>query len=153
MRAHSLSVLPLGLVIAGCSASKGAQTGDSSTASVPSSQSAYEYAGCRNENGGCPRLLTLACALRTIASKYNNCTKHEDCVQAAFDPKCSGAGTCPPYFVNGQLKQSFEEDAQREINSYCQTGDCTYSGLCGSFGVTPLQPYCASSHCTYIRVW
>lgn len=148
-------LLPLALIISGCSAARvspqDSSTGPESSAAQPSSQSVYQYSGCRDENGGCPRLLTLACALRTIASKYNTCAKHEDCVEAALDPKCSGAGTCPPYFVNRESKQSFETDAQREIDRYCRSGDCSYSGLCGSFG--PVEAYCAQAHCTFNRLF
>jgi hypothetical protein len=93
---------------------------------------------------------TLACALRAIEAKYNACSKHADCVEAAFDNKCSGAGTCPPYYIHQQFKADFEAEAQREIDRYCQQASCSTSGLCGIVG--PLEAYCASGHCTWIRV-
>ncbi len=146
----------LWLAICACSGSRATGTvpssvgSSSSGAPPPFAQSAYEYAGCRNEDGGgCPRLKTLVCALRTIASKYDRCAQHADCVQATVVPKCSGAGNCPPYFVNGKSKVSFEADAQREIDRYCSGGDCSYSDPCGWLGL--LEPYCASEHCTYIH--
>lgn len=74
---------------------------------------------------------TLACALRTIAGKYNACAKHEDCLAAALEAKCSGAGFCPPYFVNRQLKAVFEAEAQHEIDRYCERGPCSLRLLRG----------------------
>lgn len=92
---------------------------------------------------------TLACALRTIAGKYNACAKHEDCLAAALEAKCSGAGFCPPYFVNRQFKAAFEAEAQREVGRYCAQGSCSASGFCGVIGT--MEPYCAGVHCTWIK--
>jgi hypothetical protein len=92
---------------------------------------------------------TLACALRTIAGKYNACVKHEDCLAAALEAKCSGAGFCPPYFVNRKLKAVFEAEAQHEIDRYCERGPCSPSGFCGVIGT--MEAYCAARHCTWIK--
>jgi hypothetical protein len=92
---------------------------------------------------------TLACALRTIAGKYNACAKHEDCLAAAMETKCSGAGFCPPYFVNRQFKVAFEAEAQREVDRYCERATCSASGFCSVIGT--MEPYCAGGHCTWIR--
>jgi hypothetical protein len=95
-------------------------------------------------------LWTFACGLKTIASKYNSCSKHQECVGAAIVGKCSGAGSCPPFYVNQKFKSSFEAEAQREIDRYCDGGTCSASALCGLIEV---EPYCAEGHCTWIKVF
>jgi hypothetical protein len=134
-------------VLFSCSSPRVAQPG---TDGQPSSQQTYEYPGCRNDNAECPRMGALACALRTIASKYNTCSKHAECLEATLGAKCSGAGTCPPYFVNRQSKAAFESEAQHEIDRYCERGTCSASGLCG---IIEMEAYCASGHCTWINVF
>ena len=42
-----------------------------------------------------------------MLSKYNPCSKHEDCVATSLDAKCSGAGSCPPLYVNREMKAGF----------------------------------------------
>jgi len=119
------------------------------TPKTPSSQDAYEYAGCSNQGRECPRNLTLNCALKAIATKYKACSHHDDCVEAAIEPNCSGEGTCPPFFVNRQSKTAFEEEAQGEINRYCESATCSLPGLCPVPGT--VHGYCASYGCTWIR--
>ncbi len=138
--------IALGTVAAlvACSGQRSVQTPN-----TPSSQQAYEYPGCSNSDAECPRLGTLTCALRTIVRKHNACSQHDDCVEASIEPKCSGAGTCPPYFVNRQAKTAFEGEAQGEIERYCQTATCSLPGLCPVPGT--VQGYCASGHCTWIK--
>jgi len=119
-------------------------------AEPPSSQETYQYGNCAKYAGDCPGEGTLACALKTIVAKYNACTKHDDCVAAAFEAKCSGAGACPPFYVNRQLKAGFEAEAQREIDKYCATARCRAGGPCG---IIEMQPYCADAHCSWIRVF
>ncbi len=136
--------------IAGCYGSRGAQAG--AEQGPPTSQQIYAYPGCSNFDAYCPRMGTLACALRTIESKYNACSKHQDCVMAAFAAKCSGAGSCPPYFINQQSKTLFEAEAQKEIDRYCERATCSASGS-GSCGLIEVEPYCASGHCTWIKVF
>jgi hypothetical protein len=115
-----------------------------------SSQDSYQYGGCPKYAGDCPGEGTLACALKTIVTKYNACSKHEDCVAAAFEAKCSGAGACPPFYVNRQLKGGFEAEAQQEIDKYCATATCKGGAPCG---IIQMEPYCANAHCTWIRTF
>ena len=119
---------------------------------VPSSQEAYEYGACPKARDDCPRERTLACALETIASRYNACIKHEDCVAATVDAKCSDSGSCPPLYVNHEMKAAFEAEAQREIDRYCESPNCKSSGLCG---ISKFEAQCADSRCTWKRapVW
>ena len=113
---------------------------------VPSSQETYEYGTCPKGRDDCPRERTLACALRTIASGYNACSKREDCVAANVVPKCSDAGSCPPLYINREMKAAFEAEAQREIDKYCETPSCKSNGLCG---ITRFEANCADSRCTW----
>jgi len=113
---------------------------------VPSSQETYEYGTCPKGRDDCPRERTLACAMETIASRYNQCSKREDCVAAHVVPKCSDAGSCPPLYVNREMKAAFEAEAQREIDKYCDTPSCKSSGLCG---ITRFEANCADSRCTW----
>jgi hypothetical protein len=94
---------------------------------------------------------TLACALRTIVAKYNACSKHEDCVTASFNTRCSGAGFCPPYITNQQSKAGFEAEAQGEIDRYCERANCT-AWAYTFCALLQVEPYCASKRCTWIRV-
>jgi hypothetical protein len=116
----------------------------------PSSQETYQYDDCPKYAGDCPGEGTLACALKTIVAKYNACSKTDDCVAATFDAKCSGAGACPPFYVNRQLQAGFVAEAQPEINKYCATARCRAGGPCR---IIEMQPYCADGHCTWIRVF
>lgn len=138
-------------VLGALAACSGRRIGNQDSSAGPSSQEIYEYANCPKYAGDCPREGTLACALKTIVDKYNSCSKHVDCVAAVFQAKCSGAGVCPPIYVNRQLKASFEPEAQREIDRYCRTATCHASGPCGVIGT--MEAYCASSRCTWIRVF
>src|SRR5262249_9901605 len=113
---------------------------------VPSSQETYEYGTCPKGRDGCPRDRTLGCALETVASGYNACSKHEDCVAANLDGKCSDAGRCPPLYVNREMKAGFEAEAQREINRYCEEPTCKSDGLCF---ITRFEARCENSHCTW----
>jgi len=88
----------------------------------------------------------LACALETIASKFNPCSKHENCVAANLEAKCSDAGSCPPLYVNREMKGGFEAEAQREINRYCENATCKSSDLCW---VTKFEARWANSRCTW----
>jgi len=133
-------------VVTSCSGSRLSQT----ASRPPTSQESYEYPGCGNHNADCPRMWTLACGLRTIASKYNACSKHEECVAAVFDGKCSGAGTCPPFYVNQQFKSAFEAEVQYEIDRYCESGTCSAASLCPE--LISVEAYCASRHCTWSTV-
>ncbi len=132
-------------------ACSGRRIGNQDSSAGPSSQETYEYANCPNYTGDCPREGTLACALKAIIAKYNSCSMHEDCVAAVFKAKCSGAGACPPFYVNRQLKAGFEAEAQREIDRYCETARCRAGGPCGVIGT--MEAYCADSRCTLIRVF
>ena len=143
--ARILSPLLLPLLIFACSGPKGA-----TQPYVPSSQETYEYGTCPKDRDDCPRERTLACALGAVASKYNPCSKHEDCVAAAFEAKCSGAGACPPFYVNRQLQGGFEAEAQQEIDKYCATATCKGGAPCG---IIQMEPYCANAHCTWIRTF
>lgn len=110
------------------------------------SQATYQYAGCSNEDRGCPpRFQTLICAVRTIASKYDRCSNDEDCAQAALSPKCSGIGACAPYFVAGEFKTRFEGEAQLEIDRYCPESGAvcgmTQDGCMNEGGNRFLLPY------------
>jgi hypothetical protein len=134
-------LLLLLLLIFACSGPKGA-----TQPHVPSSQEAYEYGTCSKDRDDCPRERTLACALEAVASKYNTCSKHEDCVAAQLDPKCSLSGSCPPLYVNREMKAGFEAEAQREVDRYCENATCKSSGLCG---LTRFEARCANSHCTW----
>src|SRR5262245_18036908 len=75
-------------VVTSCSGSRSSQI----VSRPPTSQESYESPGCVNHNADCPRMWTLACGLRTIASKYTACSKHDQCVAADLDGKCSAAG-------------------------------------------------------------
>ena len=139
--ARILSPLPLLLLIFACSGPKGA-----TQPHVPSSQETYEYGTCPKDRDDCPRERTLACALKAVASRSNACSKHEDCVAARLDPKCSQAGTCPPLYVNREMKGGFEAEAQREVDRYCENPTCKSSELCF---VTKFGARCANSRCTW----
>jgi len=144
VRILPLLLLPL---MFSCSASKGA-----TQPRAPSSQETYEYGTCQKARDDCPRERTLACALTTIASRYNACSKREDCVAANVDAKCSDSGRCPPLYVNREMKAAFEVEAQREIDKYCENPSCKSSGLCG---ITSFEAQCADSRCIWRRapVW
>jgi len=139
--ARILSPPLLLLLLFACSGPKGA-----TQPHVPSSQETYEYGVCPKNRDDGPRERTLACALEAIASRYYACSKHEDCVASKLDPKCSEAGSCPPLFVNREMKAGFEAEAQREVDRYCENSNCKSSGLCL---VTKFEARCASSHCTW----
>ena len=145
VRILPLLLLPL---MFSCSASKGA----TQPGGAPSSQETYEYGTCQKARDECPRERTLACALMTIASRYNACGNREDCVAADVDAKCSDSGSCPPLYVNRKMKAEFEAEAQLEIDKYCGNPSCKSSGLCG---ITSFEAQCADSHCTWKRapVW
>ena len=128
----------------------GSKNATQPTTSGPSSQETYEYDNCPHYRGDCPGEGTLACALKTIVTKYNTCNKHEDCVATNFNAKCSGAGGCPPFYVNRQMKADFEAEAQREIDRYCENPTCKAGAPCG---IIEFEAYCASSRCTWIRVF
>ena len=113
---------------------------------VVSSQETYEYGTCEKGRDECPHDKALACALNTIASKYNPCSKHEDCFAANLDAKCSGAGSCPPLYVNREMKAGFEAEAQREIDSYCENSTCRSSWPCF---ITKFEARCANSRCIW----
>ena len=113
---------------------------------VLSSQESYEYGTCSKGRDECPHDRALACALQTIASGYNTCTREEDCVAANLHGRCSDAGSCPPLYVNHQMKGAFEVEAQREIDKYCGNAACKNSGLCW---VTGFRARCTNSHCTH----
>jgi hypothetical protein len=117
-----------------------------------SAQEAYEYPGCANEDYGCPRLKTVFCALQTILSKHNECRVDEDCIEAAIEPKCTGAGECPPYFVSRQLIQVFEAEAQYEVDRYCPNDGprCGASPSCALTGA--LLPVCRMGRCSFIEL-
>src|SRR5262249_61222160 len=95
VRILPLLLLPL---MFSCSASKGA-----TQPRAPSSQETYEYGTCPKARDDCPRERTLACALQIVASRYNACSKREDCVAANVDAKCSDSGSCPPLSVNREM--------------------------------------------------
>lgn len=143
--ARILSPLLLLPLMFACSGPKGA-----TQPHVLSSQETYEYGTCPKCRDDCPRERTLACALKTIASRHNACSKHEDCVAANVAAKCSDAGSCPPLYVNREMKAAFETEAQREIDRYCENPTCKSSGLCG---ITKFEAHCANSRCTWIRAF
>ncbi len=89
--ARIFSPLLLLLLAFACSVQK-----DATQPHVVSSQETYEYGTCERGRDDCPHDRALACALNTIASKYNPCSKHEDCVAANLGAKCSGPDSCPP---------------------------------------------------------
>jgi len=128
----------------------GSMSATQPTGSGPSSQETYEYGDCPKYRGDCPREGTLACALKTILTKYDACSYHQDCVAAEFNAKCSGAGGCPPFYVNREMKAAFEAAAQREIDRYCENPTCKGGGPCG---IIEFQGYCSRSRCTWIRVY
>ena len=136
-------VSPLLLVpcLFACSGPSGA-----SPLQAASSQDTYEYGACSTGHDDCPRDKALACALQTIASRYNACSRHEDCVPADLNARCSDAGSCPPLYVNRASKAAFEAEAQKEIDRYCGAPACRSSGLCF---VTRFAARCASSRCTF----
>ena len=139
-----LSSMALGIAaLAACSGQRSAQA-----PKTASSQEAYEYPSCSNQGRECPRNLTLSCALKAIATKYKACSQHDDCVEAAIQPMCSGQGTCPPFFVNRQSKAAFEAEAQGEINRYCESARCSLPGLCPVVG--SVHGYCTSKGCTWM---
>jgi hypothetical protein len=139
--ARILSPLLLLPLMVGCSGQK-----DATQPHVVSSQETYEYGTCEKGRDGCPHDRALACALNTIASKFNPCSKHEDCVAANLDAKCSDAGSCPPLYVNREMKAGFEAEAQREIDRYCENATCKSSEPCW---VTKFEARCANSRCTW----
>jgi len=139
--ARILSPLLLLLLMFACSGPK-----EATQPHVPSSQETYEYGTCPKSGEDCPREQTLACALKTIASGYSRCSKHEDCVASNVDAKCSDAGSCPPLYVNREMKAAFEAEAQREIDRYCENSTCKSGGPCL---ITWFGARCANSHCTW----
>jgi len=151
MRRASLSVCLL-VAVSACSCSRSAspeantQTGDRFRSAT---QETYEYPGCADEDYGCPRLKTVFCALETILSKYNECGVDDDCVEAALNPKCTGAGECPPYFVSRRSIQIFETEAQYEIDRYCPADGpgCGTSPSCALTGA--LLPVCRMGRCSF----
>src|SRR5262249_50568067 len=99
---------------------------------VPSSQETYEYAICPKGGDDCPRERTLACALQTIASGYNACSQSKDCVAAHVAAKCSDAGSCPPLYVNREMRAAFEAEAQERSTGIAKTRPAKAVGCAGS---------------------
>ena len=139
--ARILSPLLLLPLMFACSGQK-----DATHPHVVSSQETYEYGSCEKGRDDCPHDRALACALKTIASKFNPCSKREDCVAANLNAKCSDAGSCPPLYVNYEMKGGFEAEAQREIDRYCENATCKTSELCF---ITKFEARCASSRCIW----
>lgn len=139
--ARILSLLFLPPLMFACSGQK-----DATQPHVVSSQETYEYSTCKKRRDDCPQDGALACALNAIASKFNPCSRHEDCVAANLDAKCSDAGSCPPLYVSHEMKAGFEADAQREIDRYCENAICKSSQLCW---VTKFEARCVNSRCTW----
>jgi hypothetical protein len=133
-----LFLLPLAFA---CSGQK-----DATHPHVLSSQETYEYGTCPKGGDDCPHERALACALQTIVSRYNACSKHEDCLASKLDAKCSNAGSCPPLYVNREMKSAFEAEAQTEVDRYCENATCKSSGLCF---ITKFEPRCVDLRCTW----
>lgn len=115
------------------------------------SQETYTYAGCEETHdlgGGCPRMLTLYCALDSIDETFSACAVDTDCVVASFEGHCSGYPRCPGPVVNKQEVEAFQEDFQHEIDRYCsEQGACIASeGHC-QYAQSSYRPACVSGVC------
>ena len=99
------------------------------------SQADYAYAGCANEDQGCPRLPTLYCALEKILSDHSHCTRDEDCeLVTNLEGRCSGFPRCR-VSVNALERAAFVQAFDAEISRYCPAdgGGCIASeGLCST---------------------
>ncbi|MBZ4421320.1 hypothetical protein [Myxococcus sp. RHSTA-1-4] len=95
-------------------------------------QETYTYPGCANDGYGCPRLLTVYCALEKLRTERAHCEQDSDCVAANVDGRCAGYGQCPPAMVSRTAREDFEAKAAEELSRYC-TGSpiCVSSGSCG----------------------
>jgi len=91
----------------------------------------YSYPGCVLADETCPRDLTLACALSSIAQAHNQCEGDTDCVLAPLDSLCA-ALDCPPFAVNDAGAANFQSLAQSEVNRYCAGSHCLDEVLCAS---------------------
>jgi hypothetical protein len=118
----------------------------------PDPQRTYEYPGCANEDDGCPRLKTIACALKTLQREHGACVTAEDCVRATVDGRCTGMGNCPPLFVHTAQRETFEAAAAAEIGRYCpERGGCTAAGSCDG-ALDAFTAACVSGRCEAARV-
>lgn len=117
-------------------------------------QATYSYPGCEPREDGCPRLLTLYCALEAITAAHATCLKDSDCeVVDGFDGRCSGYPRCPGPVVNVTQRTAFDSAFQRELDRYCPTdgSGCRASEGGCSQPLSAFRASCVSGACRAVR--
>ncbi len=143
--------LILFLVAAACGGSSAA--GSTPDAGPLSTQASYEYPGCANEDYGCPRLLTLYCALRRIeAAHAGGCTQDAECTRANIQNRCIGYGVCEAIPVRADQRAAYESAAQAEVDRYCSdAAACRESPSCAS-SPDQFRAVCRGGRCVSERI-